>query len=402
VTIDDIRGAARLLDGQIVETPMVHSRTLSKILGAEVWLKLENFQFTASFKDRGAFVKLSGLSDAERRRGVIAISAGNHAQAVAYHSQRMGIPAVIVMPEPTPQIKVEHTRNFGAEVILAGETLAETAGRAADVARTRNLVPVHPYDDDAVIAGQGTVGLEMCEAVPDLDCIVVPIGGGGLIAGVSVAARALCPSTVIYGVEAALYPSMHNAVHGRADACAGDTIAEGIAVKNPGARTLPIVREHVKEIILVTEAALEHAIALLLMVEKILGEGAGAAGLAAMAARPDLFAGRKVGVVISGGNIDARLLAYVLLREQVREGRLLVIRMDVPDRPGSLARIVSLVGEAQGNIVDVAHSRLLTSLVAKRAGITLTVETRDRGHSEEIMKKLRAEGLDPRIVEPQA
>ena len=402
MTLDDVRRAARLLDGQIVETPMIPSRTLSQILGAEVWLKLENLQFTASFKDRGAFVKLSSLSEAERKQGVIAISAGNHAQAVAYHSQRMGIPAVIVMPEPTPQIKVEHTRNFGAEVILAGETLAETAVYAVEVTKTRQLILVHPYDDDLVIAGQGTVGLEMCEAVPDLDCIVAPVGGGGLISGISVAAHALCPSVEIYGVEAALYPSMHNTVHDRKTPCAGDTIAEGIAVKVPGTRTVPIVREHVKEIILVPEAALEHAIALLLMVEKTLGEGAGAAGLAAMAARPDLFADRKVGVVISGGNIDARLLAYVLLREQVREGRLLVIRMDVPDRPGSLARIVSLVGEARGNIVDVTHSRLLTSLVAKRAGITLTVETRDRRHSEEILKKLRAEGLEPRIVEPQA
>jgi threonine dehydratase len=381
---------------------MIRSRTLSQILGAEVWLKLENLQFTASFKDRGAYVKLSGLSEAERRQGVIAISAGNHAQAVAYHSQRMGIPAVILMPEPTPQIKVEHTRNFGAEVILAGETLADTAVHAAGVAKQRGLVPVHPYDDEAVIAGQGTVGLEMCEAVPDLDCIVVPIGGGGLISGVCVAAHGLAPSVEIYGVEAALYPSMHNAIHGEDAPCAGDTIAEGIAVKTPGTRTVPIIREHVQEIILVTEAALEHAIALLLMVEKTLGEGAGAAGLAAMAARPELFAGKKVGVVISGGNIDARLLAYVLLREQVREGRLLVIRMDVPDRPGSLARIVSLVGEAKGNIVDVTHSRLLTSLVAKRAGITLTVETRDRDHSGDILRKLHDEGLNVRVIEPGA
>jgi len=401
VTIDDIRRAAQLLDGQVVRTPTVPSRTLSAILGADVRLKLENLQFTASFKDRGAFVKLAALSEAERRQGVIAISAGNHAQAVAYHSQRMGIPAVIVMPEPTPQIKVEHTRNFGAEVVLAGETLAETGGRAGEIMKARGLVLVHPYDDDAVIAGQGTVGLELCEDVPDLDCIVVPVGGGGLIAGVSVAARALRPSVEIYGVEAALYPSMHNAVHGRAEPCAGDTIAEGIAVKIPGTRTVPIVREHVNEIILASEAALEHAIALLLMVEKTLVEGAGAAGLAALAARPELFSGRKVGIVISGGNIDSRLLAYVLLREQVREGRLLVVRMDVPDRPGSLARMVSLVSEAKGNIVDVAHSRLLTSLVAKRAGITLTIETRDRGHSDEILKRLRTDGLEPRIVEPQ-
>jgi threonine dehydratase len=401
VAIEDIRRAAAMLDGHVVRTPMVASRTLSEVLGAEILLKLENLQFTASFKDRGAWVKLQSLSVDERCRGVVAISAGNHAQAVAYHAQRLGIPAVILMPEPTPQVKVQHTRNFGAEVILAGETLTETGAHAEAIMQARGLVPVHPYDDDAVIAGQGTVGLEMCEAAPDLDCIVAPVGGGGLIAGVSVAAHALSPRMKVYGVEAALYPSMHNAVHGAQAPCAGDTIAEGIAVKKPGARTLPIVRGHVEEIILIPESELEHAIALLLMVEKTLGEGAGAAGLAAVAARPDLFAGRKVGIIISGGNIDARLLANVLLREQVRAGRLIVLRVELSDRPGSLARIVRLIGDAGGNIIDVTHSRMLTSVVAKRVGVTFTIETRDSDHSEDILQRLREADLNVRRVEAQ-
>ena len=393
VTVDDIRAAAQILEGHVLETPLLHSRTLSGILGAEVWLKFENLQFTSSFKERGAFVKLSSLTEEERRRGVIAVSAGNHAQAVAYHAQRMGIPAVIVMPETTPQVKVDHTRNFGAEVVLCGETLADCGGRAAELMAERNLVMVHPYDDDKIIAGQGTVGLEMCEAKPDLECIVVPIGGGGLISGIAIAAKALASETKIYGVEAALFPSMHNAIHGQSAACAGDTIAEGIAVKTPGSRTMPVVRDCVEEIVLCSETELEAAISLLLTVEKTLGEGAGAAGLAALAARPNLFKGRRVGVVISGGNIDARLLAYVLLRQQAKSGRLLSIQVEIRDRPGSLAKIVDSIAAAGGNIIDVTHSRLLTTVVAKRVSIGFTIETRGPEHAEEIMARLTSEGL---------
>ena len=393
VSIEDIRAAATLLDGHILKTPMFTSRTLSDILGAEVWLKFENLQFTSSFKERGAYVKLSSLTEEERKRGVVAVSAGNHAQAVAYHAQRMGIPAVIVMPETTPQVKVELTQRFGPEIVLAGETLADCGGRAEEIIRERHLVMVHPYDDDKIIAGQGTVGLEMCQVAPDLDSIIVPIGGGGLISGVAIAVKALAPKTTIYGVEAALFPSMHNAIHGKTEACAGDTIAEGIAVKNPGARTMPIVRDCVEEIILVTEDELEAGISLLLTVEKVLGEGAGAAGLAALAARPDLFAGRRVGVVISGGNIDARLLAYVLLRQQAKTGRLLSIQVEIRDRPGSLAKIVDIVAAAGGNIIDVTHSRLLTSVVAKRVTIGFTIETRGPDHAEDILARLTKEGL---------
>ncbi len=393
VSIEDIRAAAALLEGHVLKTPMFSSRTLSDILGAEVWLKFENLQFTSSFKERGAYVKLSSLTEEERKRGVVAVSAGNHAQAVAYHAQRMGIPAVIVMPETTPQVKVELTQRFGPEIVLAGETLADCSGRAAELIRERNLVMVHPYDDEKIIAGQGTVGLEMCGTAPDLDSIIVPIGGGGLISGIAVAVKALAPKTTIYGVEAALFPSMHNAIHGKTEACAGDTIAEGIAVKNPGAYTIPVVRDCVEEIILVTEDELEAGISLLLTVEKVLGEGAGAAGLAALAARPDLFAGKRVGVVVSGGNIDARLLAYVLLRQQAKTGRLLSIQVEIRDRPGSLAKIVDIVAAAGGNIIDVTHSRLLTSVVAKRVIIGFTIETRGPDHAEDILARLTKEGL---------
>ena len=393
VSIEDIHAAARLLEGQVLKTPMLYSRTLSDILGAEVWLKFENLQFTSSFKERGAYTKLSSLSDEERKRGVLAVSAGNHAQAVAYHAQRMGIPATIIMPETTPQVKIEQTQRFGPEIVLSGETLADCSDKATEILKTHNLVMVHPYDDDKIIAGQGTVGLEMCEAVPDLDSIVVPIGGGGLISGIAIAVKGTSPKTKIYGVEAALYPSMHNVIHDMAVPCAGDTIAEGIAVKTPGSRTVPVIHDYVEEIILATEAELEAAISLLLTVEKTLGEGAGAAGLAALATRQDLFGDKKVGVVISGGNIDARLLAYVLLRQQVKTGRLLNIQVEIRDRPGSLAKIVDIVAAAGGNIIDVTHSRLLTSVVAKRVIIGFTIETRGPEHAEEVVAGLEKHGL---------
>ena len=393
VSIDDIRDAASLLEGHILKTPMLYSRTLSEILGAEVWLKLENLQFTSSFKERGAYVKLSSLTEDERRRGVLAVSAGNHAQAVAYHAERMGIPATIVMPETTPQVKIEHTKRFGPEIVLSGELLSDCSAKAAEIIARRNLVMVHPYDDEKIIAGQGTVGLEMCEAVPDLDSVIVPIGGGGLISGVATAVKALSPKTTIYGVEAALFPSMHNAIHGKETTCAGDTIAEGIAVKSPGGHTVPIIHDCVEEILLASEDELEAAVSLLLTVEKMLGEGAGAAGLAALATRPDLFAGKKVGVVVSGGNIDPRLLAYVLLRQQAKTGRLLTLEVEIRDMPGSLARIVDLIAAAGGNIIDVTHSRLLTSVVAKRVTIGFTIETRGPSHADEIKNKLTSEGL---------
>lgn len=399
LSLERIRFAAAAIKDGVAQTPLMRSRTLSEISGAEVWLKFENLQYTASFKERGALNRLLALGDAERARGVLAMSAGNHGQAVAYHAQRLGVRATIVMPESTPYVKVKQCREFGAEVILAGETLSDAAARADEIGRERALVFVHPYDDEDVIAGQGTVALEMCEVMPDLDALIVPVGGGGLLAGMSIAAHALKPALALYGVEAALFPSMSNALNGRAQLCAGDTIAEGIAVKTPGALTTPILRAHVRDMLLVTEAQIEHAIALLLNIEKTVTEGAGAAALAALIAFPEAFRGKKVGLILSGGNIDPRLLAYVLLRELAREGRILTLRVETQDRPGYLGKLTTLIGDAGGNIIDVTHSRLLTALPAKDADIGLTIETRDAHHSDDIVARLRAAGVVLRRVD---
>jgi len=393
ITLDDVRAAARTIDGEVERTPTRLSRTLSDIAGCEVWLKFENLQFTASFKDRGALNKLKSLSAAERKRGVIAMSAGNHAQGVAYHAGRLGIPATIVMPEFTPFNKIKHTRGFGARVVLEGATLTESFVRAEKIATEEKLVFVHPYDDPKVMAGQGTVALEMLADAPDLDVLVVPIGGGGLISGISVAAKALKPGIEIYGVQTRVFPSMYNAVKNEKMPCAGQTMADGIAVKSAGAFTTPIVRALVSDILLVGESEIENAIAALLEIEKTLVEGAAAAAYAAVVANRALFAGRKVGIVLSGGNIDMRLLSNVVVREMSRQGRIMSLVIEIVDSPGVLARVSTLIGEAGGNILEVSHDRMMTDSSAKLAQLGMTVEARDAEHAEEIKQAIQAAGF---------
>lgn len=393
ITIDDVRAAALAISGVVERTPVRPSRTLSEIAGCETWLKFENLQFTASFKERGALNKLLSLSAEERARGVIAMSAGNHAQGVAYHAGRLGIPATIVMPQGTPFAKVKHTRDFGARVVLEGEVLTEAAAAARRIGAAENLVFVHPYDDPKVMAGQGTLALEMLEDAPNLDCLVVPIGGGGLISGVAVAAKALNPKIDIYGVQTRAYPSMYNAIKGEALACTGHSMAEGIAVKEPGALTVGVVRELVKDVLLVGESDVEHAIATLIEIEKTLVEGAGAAPFAAIASYPELFRGKRVGLILSGGNVDMRLLSNVILRELSREGRILSLVIEIIDRPGVLAQVATLVGQAGGNILEVLHNRMATDTSAKLAHLGMTVEARDADHAEEIRAALRDAGF---------
>ena len=395
----DIEAAAKVIEGHVVRTPCLHSRTLSEVTGAQVWLKFENHQFTASFKERGALNKLASLTEVERQRGVIAMSAGNHAQAVAYHAQQLGIPATIVMPVTTPFVKVHATKACSAEVMLHGESIADAQLRAETLARERGLTFVHPYDDPKVIAGQGTIALEMLEDAPDLGLIVFPVGGGGLIAGNAVAARALKPGIEIVGAEAALYPSFWNALRGEARPLGGATLAEGIAVKNVGALTLPIVRELVSEIVLVDEQSLERAVNAYLTLQKTMAEGAGAAGLAAMLAKPERFRGRNVGLVLCGGNIDPRVLASIMVRELERDERMVSFRLTIPDRPGVLGQIATRLGELGANILEVDHHRLFLDVPAKGAKVDVTVETRDRAHVQEILAALEAEGFQPQRIE---
>jgi len=393
VTIEDIRAAAKTIRDAVERTPTHRSLTLSKIAHCNIHLKFENLQFTASFKERGALNKLSSLTAEERKRGVAAMSAGNHAQGVAYHAGRLGIPATIVMPEGTPFNKVKHTKNFGARVVIDGATLTEAFQRARHIAGEENLVFIHPYDDPKVIAGQGTVALELLEDAPDVDVLVVPIGGGGLISGMAIAAKALKPGIEIYGVEAQLYPSMYDALKQADLPCAGQTIAEGIAVKEPGALTRRYVSELVKDVLLVREDEIERAVATLLEIEKTVVEGAGAAAYAAVAANPELFRGRNVGIVLSGGNIDMRLLSNVILREMSREGRILSLIVEIEDRPGLLARIATLVGDAGGNILKVSHNRMMSDITAKSADLGLVLEARDAAHAAEICHCLEAAGF---------
>lgn len=401
IDLDDVREAAALAQGHVLATPLVPAPRLSELTGARVFVKHENMQPTGSFKERGAVNKLARLSREERERGVVAMSAGNHAQAVAYHARRLGIPATIVMPVTTPLVKIENTRAHGATVLLHGDTLAESGERAQDEVERRGLVLVHPYDDPAIMAGQGTVALEMLEQQPDLDTIVVPIGGGGLISGIAVAGKALKPSLDIVGVEAALYPSLHNAVHGRAAPIGGPTLAEGIAVKTIGRLTLPIVRDLVSEIILVEEPLIEWAVNAFATLQRTMAEGAGAAGLAAMLTRPDLFRDRTVGLVLCGGNIDARLLASVMVRELERQDRIASFRVTASDRPGLLGRLAGRLGELGANILEVSHGRLFLDVPAKGVSIDVTVETRDGGHTAEILEALKRDGLDPRRLDPR-
>ena len=393
VTLADVEAAARVLAGQIAATSCDFARTLSDIAGARIWLKFENLQFTAAFKERGALNRLAALDQGERARGVIAMSAGNHAQGVAYHARRLGIPATIVMPVGTPLVKVDNTRRHGATVIVTGETLEDAGDFARARAAAEQLVFIHPYDDARVIAGQGTIALEMLAAVPEIDTLVVPIGGGGLISGMAVAAKALRPDIRIVGVQSALYPSMFNAIRSEQRPMRGDTLAEGIAVKAPGRLTTELVRALVDDILLVSEEALERAVSLLITIEKTVVEGAGAAGLAAVLAHPETFRGRTVGLVLCGGNIDTRLLASVLTRELAREGRLSQLSIDLVDRPGQLAKVASLLGEAGANIVEVYHQRVFSDLPAKATLLEVVIETRDRAHRDETVARLRAAGL---------
>ncbi len=397
VTLADIRAAAERIDGQVVRTPCTRSRVLSKITGAEVWLKFENFQFTASFKERGALNKLSQLSAAERDAGVCAMSAGNHAQGVAYHATRLGIRSVIVMPRSTPFTKVRNTRELGGEVILHGDTLADAqVFLESELVGKRGMTLVHPYDDPLVIAGQGTIALEMLEQAPQLDTLAVPIGGGGLISGIAIAAHALRPDLRVIGVESAGYASAYAAL--QADDVpikGGQTIAEGIAVKNIGRLTLQIIREHVAELMRVEEAAIERAIGLLAGIEKVIVEGAGAVGLAALLSDPSRFAGRTVGLVLCGGNIDTRLLASVLLRQLVHEQRLISLSIDIEDQPGFLARVAGRIGESGGNIVQVHHERLHRGH-AKNATLEVLVEAQDEAHAQQMFDDLQNSGFSVR------
>jgi threonine dehydratase len=399
VTLADIEAARRVIEHAVLRTPMLPAPRLSALTGAEVYVKYENLQVTNSFKERGALFKLTTLGEAERKRGVIAMSAGNHAQAVAYHAARLEIPAIIVMPVTTPLVKVAATRSHGAEVVLEGETIAEAQKRCEQIQAERKLTLVHPYDDECVIAGQGTIALEMLEEVADLDVLVIPIGGGGLIAGNAIAARAKNPGIEIVGAEATLYPSVWNALHGETRPIGGATLAEGIAVKNVGKLTLPVIRELVSEIVLVDEAQLERAVNAYLTLQKTMAEGAGAAGLAALLAKPERFAGKRVGLILCGGNIDPRILSSIMVRELERESHIVSFRLTIPDRPGVLGIIATRLGELGANILQVDHRRLLLDVPAKGAKLDVTVETRDAAHAAEIKAALAADGYRPVRIE---
>jgi threonine dehydratase len=394
ITLSDIEAAADVLAGFVKRTSFDRSRTLSDITGARLWLKFENLQFTATFKERGALNRLAALSADERRRGVIAASAGNHAQGVAYHAARLSIPATIFVPVGTPTVKIENTRRHGATVIEGGATVEEAASLAIDLGRKEHLTFIHPYDDPLIIAGQGTIALEMLASVPDLDVLLVPIGGGGLISGMAVAAKTLKPGIEIIGVQAALHPSMYNLIKGQQLPMRGDTLAEGIAVKAPGRITSEIVRALVDDIVLVTEKEIEQALSLLIKIEKSVTEGAGAAALAAVLADESRFEGRSLGLVLSGGNIDARLLSSVLTRQLAREGRLSQLRFDIADRPGQLGTVVAVLSKSGANIVEVSHQRIFTELPAKAVVLEVVIETRDRSHLASTMAALRAANID--------
>ncbi|MBT5860370.1 MAG: threonine ammonia-lyase [Alphaproteobacteria bacterium] len=402
VTLEDIEAAAAAIDGAVIRTPMARSHTLSAITGAEVFLKFENQQFTASFKDRGALNKLLSLSEPERAGGVMAASAGNHAQGVAYHAERMGIPATIVMPINTPNTKVQHTKGFGARVVLHGDTLADSAPFAEDMADKEGLTLIHPFNDPIIIAGQGTVALEMLADVPTLDVLMAPVGGGGLIAGCAVAAKSIKPDIKVIGVEADHYPSLHQILNNLPKKSGGPTIAEGIAVKEVGAVPLGIIRAFMDDVLVVEETAIEQAICALVEIEKTVAEGAGAVTLAALMANPDRFAGQKVGLVISGGNIDSRLLAQVLNRGLVRTGRIFSLRVDITDEPGTLARVSTIIGENGGNIIEVRHQRLFLDVPAKAAELDLMIETRDQNSGKGMVTKLTEAGFTVHILSAAA
>jgi threonine dehydratase len=398
LTYETILAAADRIAGEVERTPCRHSKTLSQITGAEVWVKFENLQFTASYKERGAFNKLSRLTTDERARGVIAASAGNHAQGLAYHGERLGIPVTIVMPRGTPHVKVQQTRDFRATVLIDGDGFDAAHQCALALGAERGLVFVHPFDDYDVMAGQGTIALEMLEDAPDLEILPIPIGGGGLISGVATAAKAIKPDIRVIGVEPAMYPSFTGRMRGLNAPAGGQTIAEGIAVKEVGKLTYGVARPLLDDVLLIEEPFFERAVALYCNVEKTVTEGAGAASLAALLAYPERFRGKKCGLIITGGNIDPRLLASVLTRELVRAQRLVSLRIVGDDRPGLLATVSSIVGGLGGNIIEVAHNRLALDVPAKGAEFDILIETRDAQHTQEIMDALRAEGYPPRAV----
>ncbi|OJY67572.1 MAG: threonine ammonia-lyase [Sphingobium sp. 66-54] len=399
VTVADVRAARERINGSIQRTPTMVSQTLSQMTGATVYLKFENHQFTAAYKERGALNKLLLLGEEARAKGVIAASAGNHAQGLAYHGARLGLPVTIVMPTTTPTVKVMQTEGHGATVVLHGETFDEAYAHARRLEAERGLTFVHPFDDPDIIAGQGTVALEMLEDAPEIDTLVIPIGGGGLLSGMGTAARAIRPDIALVGVQAELYPSMYDVIKGANLPCDGDTLAEGIAVKEPGQITRGIVDLLVNDVVLVTERALEQAVSLLLQIEKTVVEGAGAAGLAALLEHKAMFAGRTVGLVLTGGNIDTRLLANVLLRDLARSGRLARLRIRLQDRPGALYQVSRIFHEQQVNIIEVYHQRVFTSLPAKGLITDIECETRDEAHLKRLMAALAQAGFDAQPVE---
>ena len=398
VTIDNICAAAEALAGKVSRTPGLRSQVLSELTGADIHLKLENLQVTGSFKPRGAYIKLSGLSEKEKKSGVVAASAGNHAQGVAYHARQLGVLATIYMPESTPFTKVGRTEALGAKVVLSGEGLAEARDAALEHADRQGQSFIHPYDDEKIISGQGTVGLEFLDDFPDLEVLVVPIGGGGLAAGIAVAAKAIKPDIEIIGVEAALYPSMSQALAGETPGGKGQTIADGIAVKVPGDLTRPVIAGMVSDILLVDEAALECATLTYLEEQRLVSEGAGAASLAAVMENKDRFEGRKTGLIVSGGNIDSRLMSSILMRGLVREGRMVRLRVEITDSPGVLSKVSGLIGDSGGNIVEVYHQRLFYDVPVKQAEVDVVVETVDASHVSEIMEKLETAGFPVRLL----
>ncbi|MSO99247.1 MAG: threonine ammonia-lyase [Rhodospirillaceae bacterium] len=397
---DSVRAARTRIAGQIIVTPTVFSEALSQATGAKVYLKLENLQHTGAFKARGAIAKISTLTEAQKKAGVIAMSAGNHAQGVAYHAGRLGIPATIVMPKGTPFMKIRKTRDYGATVLLEGESLVEASAFAEKLAAEKGITYIHPYNDPEVIAGQGTIGFEMLEAVPELDTIVVPVGGGGLISGIALAAKSVKSSVDIIGVEPELYPSMSNALQGRNRPCGGSTIAEGIAVKTAGATSLPIVRELVRTVVTVNETSIERAIAMLATKGKTVTEGAGAAPLAALLEYHDMFEGKTVGLVISGANVDARMMSSVLMRDLVREKQVLTLNIEMPDKPGQLHAVSGICAEEGANVLEVIHSRFAMDLSASSARLGITIETRDEAHAKQVMDRIRMSGFKLSIRDP--
>ncbi len=399
LTLDDVRAAAARIEGAVVRTPMLHSQTLSEICGADIWLKFENHQFTAAYKERGALNALLHLDDEQKARGVIAASAGNHSQGLSYHGRRLGVPVTIVMPQTTPSVKVMQTESVGGNVELFGETFDEAYAHARELEEERGLTFIHPFDDPLVAAGQGTVALEMLADKDDFDCLVVPIGGGGLMSGMATVAKAVKPEIEMVGVQAELYPSMYSAVTGDDRPCGGDTLADGIAVKAPGQFTRQIIAELVDEVLLVKESKLEHAVSLLLQIEKTVVEGAGAAGLAAVLSNPEKFAGKTVGLVLCGGNIDTRLLANVLLRDLARSGRLARLQIVLQDRPGALFKVMREFNAHNVNIIEIYHQRIFTTLPAKGLTAEIECEARDGEQIDRLVGALREKGYSVELAE---